>query len=218
MTVFPQSGRWPRRCTGAGLVLLVLAGSVASATGQELLVDRTVAIVGGAVITRSDVLTALALGLVEAAGPEAERDAAARLVDRWLILHEVARFAPPEPPPAAIDARLAAIAAHAGSPAVLAATLARGGFTPARLAAWVRDDLRIAAYLDQRFATAGMASATDVAAYAENHAADLAAAGIPPADRLAVARDRLQAERRRELVADWLADLRRRTPVVEIPD
>jgi len=31
-----------------------------------------------------------------------------------------------------------------------------------------------------------------------------------------VARERLQAERRRELIADWLGELRRRTPVVEI--
>ena len=184
---------------------------------QETLVERTVAIVGGAVITLSDVRTALALGLVEASGPDAERVATTRLIERWLVLHEVSRFAPPEPPQAAVDGRVATIEARAGSPAALQAILARGGFTPARIAAWVRDDLRIAAYLDQRFATAGVAGEAEVAEYARTHGADLDAAGVAADDRLRVARERLQAERRRELIADWLGELRRRTPVVEIP-
>lgn len=211
--------RCPPRCGRRirdGLALLALALCTSAATAQETLIERTVAIVGGAVITQSDVRTALALGLVDAAGPDAERDAAARLIERWLILHEVSRFAPPEPAPGAVAARLAVIADRAGSPAALDALLVRGGFTPGRLASWVRDDLRIAAYLDQRFATAGVASEGDVAEYAAAHAADLVAAGVPAAERLTVARQRLQAERRRELVTDWLAELRRRTTVVEI--
>jgi hypothetical protein len=193
---------------------VALVGVVTAAAGQETLIERTVAVVGGAAITLSDVRTALALGLVDGD----EREGAARLVERWLILHEVSRFAPPEPAPAEIDARLAAIRARVGSPAALEAILARGGFTVGRLAAWVRDDLRIAAYLDQRFVTAGSASEADVAEYAAAHAAELDAAGVTAADRLRVARERLQAERRRELITDWLDELRRRTPVVEIPD
>jgi hypothetical protein len=82
----------------------------------------------------------------------------------------------------------------------------------------VRDDLRIAAYLDQRFATAGVASEADVAEYAAAHSADLDAAGVSAADRPRVARERLQAERRRELITDWLGELRRRTVVIEIGD
>jgi hypothetical protein len=193
---------------------VALVGVVTAAAGQETLVERTVAVVGGAAITLSDVRTALALGLVDGD----EREGAARLVERWLILHEVSRFAPPEPAPAEIDARVAAIRARAGSPAALDAILTRGGFTAGRLAAWVRDDLRIAAYLDQRFVAAGTASEADVAEYAATHAAELDAAGVTAADRLRVARERLQAERRRELITDWLAELRRRTPVVEIKD
>lgn len=205
-----------RRSLRGALVAAIVAAQAVAAAGQETLIDRTVAIVGGAVITQADVRTALALGLVEAAGATAEQDATARLVERWLILHEVSRFAPPEPPAAAIDGRLAAVTARAGSPAELAAILTRGGFTPGRLAAWVRDDLRIAAYLDQRFAAAGLAGEAEVTEYAAAHAADLAAAGVPAADRPRVARERLQAERRRELITDWLAELRRRTAVVEI--
>jgi hypothetical protein len=188
---------------------------VVAAAGQETLVERTVAIVGGTVITLSDVRTALALGLVETAAAD-EREAAARLVDRWLVLHEVSRFSPPEPAAAAIDSQVAAIEARAGSPAALDATLGRGGFTRGRLAAWVRDDLRIAAYLDQRFATAGALGEEEVAAYAASHAAELAASS--PEDRVRLVRARLEADRRRELIADWLAELRRRIPVVEIKD
>jgi hypothetical protein len=200
------------------VVILIAWGRPALlGAGQETLVERTVAIVGGAVITLSDVRTALALALVDAAGPETERDATTRLVERWLVLREVSRFAPPEPPQAAIDGRLAAIEARVGSPAGLQAILERGGFTRGRLAAWVRDDLRIAAYLDQRFATAGVPGEAEVADYARRHAADLAAAGVTVEDRVRVARERLQAERRRELISDWLAELRRRTAVVEIP-
>jgi hypothetical protein len=194
-------------------VVLATAGTAAR---QETLVERTVAVVGGTAITLSDVQTALALGLVEGVGPDAEAQAVARLVERWLILHEVSRFAPPEPADAEVAARVAAVAARAGSPEALATQLARGGFTPGRLAAWLRDDLRIAAYLDQRFATAGVASEADVAEYAAAHAADLDAAGVTAADRPRVARERLQAERRRDLITDWLAELRRRTAVIEI--
>lgn len=197
-------------------VMVVVLAMASVAARQETLVERTVAVVGGTAITLSDVQTALALGLVEGAGPDADAQGVARLVERWLILHEVSRFAPPEPPEGDVDARLAAVAARAGSPEALATVLARGGFTPGRLAAWVRDDLRIAAYLDQRFATAGVASEADVAEYAVAHSADLDAAGVTAADRPRVARERLQAERRRELISDWLAELRRRTPVVEI--
>jgi hypothetical protein len=189
---------------------------VVAAAGQETLVERTVAIVGGTVITLSDVRTALALRLVETAAADGEREAAARLVDRWLVLHEVSRFSPPEPAAAAIDSQVAAIEARAGSPAALDATLGRGGFTRGRLAAWVRDDLRIAAYLDQRFATSGALGEEEVAAYAASHAAELAASS--PEDRVRLVRARLEADRRRELIADWLAELRRRIPVVEIKD
>jgi hypothetical protein len=196
----------------------MLASPVATAVAdvQELLVERTVAIVGGAAITLSDVRTALALGLVETNGADAEREAVGLLVDRALILQEVSRFAPAEPPSTAVDAQLAALTTRAGSREALDAILARGGFSAGRLTAWVRDDLRIAAYLDQRFATAGTPGEAEVVDYARAHAADLAADGVPADQTTRVARERLQGERRRELIADWLAELRRRTPVVEI--
>ena len=116
------------------------------------------------------------------------------------MLHEVARFAPAEPAAAAVDGAAGDGAQPApAAPEALAAVLARGGFTTARLAAWVRDDLRIAAYLDQRFASAGVPAEAEVAAYAEAHGAELERAGVPPPTRDADA----AAERAR---ARWLAD------------
>jgi hypothetical protein len=207
------------RRAGGGLLVVALAGlTAATAVAQETLVERTVAIVGGAAITLADVRTALALGLVEAEDAEAERAATTRLVERALVLQEVSRFAPAEPAASAVDARLSQLTARAGSAEAVDAILARGGFSRGRLLAWIRDDLRIAAYLDQRFANAGTPGDLEVADYAAEHAAELAAAGVSDGDRLRAARERLQAERRRDLIADWLGELRRRTVVVEFKD
>lgn len=182
--------------------------------GGEVLIDRTVALVGGAVVTQAEVDLAVALGLVTMAtpGPEAATRA---VVDRWLMLHEVARFSPPEPDPASVEAKLEAVRARAGGSDALNAMLARAGFSPARLAAWVRDDLRITAYLDQRFASAGTPVDADVAGYVAAHRDELGRDGAGDAAIAAAARARLVAERRRELITDWLEDLRRRTEVVE---
>ena len=184
------------------------------APGEQLL-ERTVAIVGGAVVTQSDVDTAARLGLVEAGAGTPPARATSAVIERRLMLHEVARFSPAEPDPAAVAVRLAVVQARAGGEAPLAEVLAAGGFTTARLTAWLRDDLRITAYLDQRFASAGVPPDVDVAAYVEAHRADLAQAGVAPAALTEAARERLVAERRRDLISDWLADLRRRTEVIE---
>lgn len=217
--------RAARRLVWTGAVLsLVLTATPArgqanapSPEGGEELVERTLAIVGGAVVTQSDVSLALALGFVEGEAAATPAATLAALVDRWLMLHEVARFAPTEPATAALDARLAEVSARLGDQAALTRRLAEAGRAPAYLAAWVRDDLRIAAYLDQRFASAGAPAESDVTSYAEARAAEFAEAGITGAAALATARGRLVEERRRELIADWLADLRRRTSVVTFP-
>lgn len=114
------------------------------------LLDRTLAIVNGRTITLSDARTALTLGLVE--GHEATPDVVQRLVDRELMLREADRYDPPEPPAERVEAGLADARRRVGDDDALARVLESGGFTEARLRAWVRDDLRVAAYLRQRFA------------------------------------------------------------------
>lgn len=196
----------------------LVAAQTGAAPGHEVLLERTLALVGGAVITQSDVDLARALGLIDdVAGPR-DPSPLVRLIDRQLMLREVARFSPPEPTPAAVQARMAAVHARAGGPAAVAAALTRAGTTPARLESWVRDDLRVADYVDQRFASAGTPSDAEVAAYLRTHGDALAAAGVAPDDLTTAARQRVVEERRRGLITDWLVDLRRRTEVVEFKD
>jgi hypothetical protein len=90
------------------------------------------------------------------------------------MLREADRYDPPEPDVARIEARLGEVTAHAGGEQRLQEVLLAGGFAAGRLRAWIRDDLRVETYLQQRFAT---------------------------------------EERRQDLIADWVSDLRRRSPV-----
>ena len=130
-------------------MVAVLCAMLLGTQGPEV-IDRTLAIVSGRTITLSDARTAIALGLVE--GPSVDSAVVQRLVDRELMLRETERYQPPEPPPQRIDETLAAITARVGGEAALSRLLADGGFSVERLHAWVRDDLRIQAYLRQRFA------------------------------------------------------------------
>ena len=175
------------------------------------------AIVGNQVITLSDVRTALALGLIPGSPEPASIDRATeRLVERLLVLREVQRYAPPEPPDPQIEERLAAVRARFATPALLAQALDEGGFTDASVRAWVRDDLRIASYLSQRFAAATVPGDEEVNAYYASHRAEFDRANLSFEAAAPVIRDRLSGERRTELIDDWVADLRRRTPVVEL--
>ncbi len=208
------------RCSLAALLTLSWSPAraqspAASGPGGEMLLERTVAVVGGAVITQSDVDLAVTLGLVRPGADGGAASATGAVIDRWLMLREVARFSPAEPGEAVLQAQLAAVRDRIGGEEALAGALVRGGFTTARLVAWLRDDVRVAAYLEQRFASAGAPADADVAAYVETHRAALEQSGVAPADLARVARERLVTERRRDLIGDWLGDLRRRTEVVE---
>lgn len=204
---------------GLAAVLCVapaFAQAPASAGPGEELIDRTLAIVGGVVITQSDARLAERLRLLDG-GPTASSDTTARLIERWLMLHEVERFVPGEPDGADVVRRLAEIATGAGGQTALIESLARDGRTLEDLEAWVRDDLRIAAYLEQRFASAGLAAESDVTAWLAANAAELEQRGLSGADAVRVARARLQQARRADLIADWVTDLRRRVEVQTFP-
>ena len=179
------------------------------------LIERTLAIVGGQAVTLSEAETARALGLIEVADdPDVVGAVAAKLVDRLLVLREVQRYVPPEPALTEIDARLAAVSRRFSTADEFARTLDAGGFSEARLREWIRDDLRIAAYLGQRFAAVGVPSNDEVSAYFLQHRAEFERTGRSFDAAAPAIRERLSAERRAELIADWTADLRRRTPVV----
>src|SRR6476646_3612265 len=81
------------------------------AAAQQLL-DRIVARVGGSAITLSELVAARGFGIVEGTTDEAVLQ---RMIDRQLLLIEVARFPPQEPTDAAIAAEVARERVAAGS-------------------------------------------------------------------------------------------------------
>ena len=197
-------------------VALSLALTCSSAAAQPgELVERTLAIVGGQVITLSDVRTATALGLVESA-PTTPMDAAvSQLVDRLLVLREVQRYLPQEPEVAQIESELDGVRRRFASPDLLIAVLEAGGFSETRLRTWIRDDLRIAAYLGQRFAAVGVPGDEEVSAYYASHREEFERQQLAFDAAAVVIRARLSSERRAQLIADWILELRRRTPILE---
>ena len=139
-------GRIPWWCVRVSAVCWL---ALLPASAQQLL-DRVVALVNNVPITLSDVNAAIGLGIAEApASGDAVAAARLQLIDRQLMLAEVARFAPPEPAPAAVDAEVASLRARAG--ARLEALMRDTGLDEQRLRELARDTLRIRAYLDQRF-------------------------------------------------------------------
>jgi peptidyl-prolyl cis-trans isomerase SurA len=172
-------------------------------------IDRIVAVVDGTLITQSDVTAAIRLGLVYP--PAAVVD---RLIERLLMLKEVDRYAPPNPPDAVVDRTIAEIRDRAGSPAQFDAILLQTGLGFDQVRRNVRDDLRIEAYLQQRF---GAIQPTDVEMreYYREHAAEFSQGGVlrPFEEAREVVKAALVAERRALTIRDWLADLRRRANV-----
>ncbi|MGQ0733977.1 MAG: hypothetical protein ACT4QD_10010 [Acidobacteriota bacterium] len=195
--------------------LATVVGCASAAGAQPELIERTLAIVGGQVLTLSDLNTALALRLVE---PNSTPGGTAteRLIDRLLVLREVERYAPPEPGASAIQSALAQVRRRFPDEEAYAQTLREGGFTEERVRGWVRDDLRIRAYLDQRFAAVTAPTDDDVAAFYRSRPSDYQAKGVSVEAASPQIRELLSAQRRQSLISDWIADLRRRTTVIEL--
>jgi hypothetical protein len=142
-------------CIVAFVHLSVCVFAVRPASAETI--DRLLAIVGGHLITQSDVSAARELGLRDAAAAGASDPVRAvlnALIDRELVLAEVERYAPPEPAPDAIDRDVARVRSRFATAEAFAAALARCGLTEKDLREILRQDLRIAAYLDQRFTAA----------------------------------------------------------------
>lgn len=205
------------RSSALCLAAVLLCPRVSSAQTAEL-IERTLAIVGGHVITLSDARAAAALGLIDVGKPADPVDAATTaLVERELVLREVQRYAPPEPSASAIGARVEALRQRFPDAGAFTRTLDAFGFNEVRIVAWIRDDLRIQAYLAQRFAAAGVPTEQEVSLAYTSRRAEFEKAGTTFEQATPMLREQLSAARRRELIADWVADLRRRTDVVLIP-
>jgi hypothetical protein len=196
-----------RRLLGLCSIVAVLSAGH-FAVGQ--VIDRVLAIVDGRLVTLSDVRTTATLRLIEVPeGPGAVEAALDRWIERLLVLQEVERFSPPEPAAAAIDARVAEVLGALGTAADARAALASLGVEEGWLRRWVRDDLRIQAYTEQRFAGALEPTEEEIENFYREHAGEIAREGTQE-----VARALVVAARRRALVTDWLEGLKRRATIV----
>jgi hypothetical protein len=195
-------------------VVCVLWLSFPSASQSQLL-DRVVARVNGVPITLTDVKAAVGLGLVATtSGEGAEAIAIRRLIDRQLVLAEVARFVPPEPDPAVVARDVEAVKTRTG--AALPALLESTGLDEERLRDLVRDTLRIQSYLDQRFGATVQVTDEEVERYYREHPGEFARNGSLMAfeEAAPLARQRAAVLRRQALIEQWLSDLRGRADIV----
>jgi hypothetical protein len=136
---------------GAAALLALLAGSVVRAET----IDRVLAVVARNLITLSDVTAARELGLEAADGAaDPVRAVLTKLIDRELVLAEVERYAPPEPAAAAVDREVQRVRERFPSADAFNAALVRSGIDETHLRETLRQNLRMTAYLDQRFAAA----------------------------------------------------------------
>ncbi len=145
--------RFPVACglLAAAALLLLLCPPTRAA--EDEVIDRVLAVVGGDLIMLSDVTAARDLGLISPGNAaEPVREILSRLIDRSLILAEVERYAPPEPSAEAISDELEAARTRFEAPEAFATALARVGLDERHLRETLRENLRIRAYLNQRFA------------------------------------------------------------------
>jgi hypothetical protein len=197
---------------------LVLAGILATASmaGAEI-IDRILAVVDGAIIMQSDVAVAVRLGMVPAStSPDPISVALDALIERRLILAEVDRYAPPDPPAAEVDRHLAEIRARAG--VRFDPTLVECGVSVDQLRRHVRDDLRIDAYLMQRFGSTQPSDEEILAYYRDHQVAYSKNGSVQPLNDVREAvRAAIITERRNATIRDWVTGLRRRSNVNVLP-
>lgn len=197
------------------LVAAILLTCAASVSTQQLL-DRVLARVDGQAITLSDARAAIGLGFVK--GPPGDDPIAAameQLIERLLVLAEVARFPPPEPDAAAV-ARQKSLLTRSALGTDLESLMKSTGLDDERITELARDNLRIEAYLNQRFGGTLQANREEAEGYYRAHPEEFQRDGkpIPFHEAEPIARQRASADRRQSTITQWLRDLRERAEVV----
>ena len=133
--------------------VLIACSLAAARLCADEVIDRVVAVVAGDIILLSDLRAARELNLVEVQGDlDPDRAALMRLIDRSLMLAEVERYAPPAPGEEAVDTAVNEVRRRFPSAQAFADALARAGLEEPNVREILRENLRIQAYLDQRFA------------------------------------------------------------------
>jgi len=199
----------------SGLLYLPFAFCVLiySTLDAQQLLDRVLARIGTEAITQTDVEGLVEFGLIEARSPTVPA-AVQQAIDRQLVLKEVARFPPAEPPAAEVEKQLAAMKARVGDR--LGQMLQITGLDDDRLRGMARDTVRIRSYLQQRFGIAAQVGEDEARKYFEAHRDEFTRNGMPVTfeEVAADVRQRAAAVRVQGAVTQWLQDLRARSDVV----
>lgn len=199
----------------AALAWTIGAMLVAVPARAAEIIDRVMAVVNGSIVTLSDVQAGIRLGVVAVpAGPGRDTAVLDKLIERRLTLTEVNRYGPGEPSAAVVDERLRAVRARFTSEEALTAVLAEVGVTPDQLRTFVRDDVRIETYIQQRFA-GGAPTEAEILEYYRAHPEAFMRGGLALTYQEAHddARAAVIRERRERLAQEWIAGLRRRADV-----
>src|SRR5688572_28108749 len=198
-------------------VLAAVISAACVVTARAEILDRILATVGGTLILQSDAVGAVRLGFLQVptGHPDPLQFALDRLIERRLMLLEVDRYGPPEPDRVEIDTRMAEIDRRFSSGAQLDAILREVGLSVGQLRVHVRDELRLDAYLRQRFASTFQATDEEVVRYYQDHQADFTVGGrvLPFNDVREHARQAVIEQRRVAAIREWMTSLRRRTEV-----
>jgi hypothetical protein len=135
----------------------VFAAAVPGLAGQQAEIDRVLWTFNGVIITTSDVWQARQLKLLPA-GADTDTEILRALQNRQLILMEVRRVPPAAPAVGDVASRRRDWEARLGPGADVRAMLTKAGMSEKACDSWIADDLRIQAYLRDRF---GMLSEAD---------------------------------------------------------
>ena len=182
---------------------------------QEVVLDRMLAVVNGEVVTALDVRAARRLRLLPSVTSMDDEAVLTQLIERRLILAEVARYAPAEPAADQIEMHRRGWSATLPAGTDIDKALVSAGMRGPALTAWLRDDLRIAVYLDQRFTAAAQPTRDQALAYFRAHETDFAVAGTTPefSSVEAEVRRRVAADRRATRIREWIDSLKQRAEI-----
>jgi hypothetical protein len=212
-----------RRATQILLLTLTMAMPILAPSGADAqVIDRVLAVVDASIITLSDTIGALRLGLIKTpSGADPMAQAVQLMIERQLMLAEIERYAIAPPPPAEVDKRMDEIRGRVGSPEAVDRALLEWGLTMDQLRRQIADTLRIDAYLQQRFGSVFQQPTEDeLLMYYKSHTAEFTRGGEvrPFSEVHDSVRAAVMAGRRASQIRDWTEGLRRRATISILPN
>jgi hypothetical protein len=206
------------RTLAFGLVVVCGLGLGPSAGAREpqTPIDGILKIVNDDIVTMFDVRQAVRLKLFGPA-PLSEAALVEKLVDRRLMLLEVASSPPKDPPAQRLVDQRRQWEASLGPGADVSALLASAGMTEKALEGWLLDSARIDALVGQMFGATTIPTHAELLAYYQAHVGDYTRNLVvqefaSPAVQADI-RQKLTAANQARAVAGWVQSLRRRADI-----